>query len=153
MPWRAPSAAETSSAARREDAEKGERVMRVRRVPHLFVGRRRRRGPLAPGGGARHGGGAAGDGDDGDRGARLGGGRLRRDRHHRRGQLPAGVAVDPATGTAFVANYRGDTVSVIDEATDAVTATIGVGCMPHGVAVDPDTHTAFVANMATARCR
>jgi len=37
-------------------------------------------------------------------------------------------------------------VSVIDGATNTVTATVGVGAGPIGVAVDPDTHTVYVAN-------
>jgi len=38
-------------------------------------------------------------------------------------------------------------VSVIDEATNAVTATITVGADPSAVAVDPTLHTAYVANL------
>jgi YVTN family beta-propeller protein len=56
------------------------------------------------------------------------------------------VAVDPAAGTVYVANYDGGTVSVIDEATSAVTATIPVGTGPTGVAVDPAAGTVYVAN-------
>jgi YVTN family beta-propeller protein len=62
------------------------------------------------------------------------------------GTYPDGVAVDPATGTVYVANGGDGTVSVIDAATSTVTATIGVGSGPDGVAVDPATHTAYVAN-------
>jgi YVTN family beta-propeller protein len=54
------------------------------------------------------------------------------------------VAVDTATGTVYVANAAG-TVSVIDEATNTVTATITVGKEPAGVAVDP-AGTVYVAN-------
>jgi YVTN family beta-propeller protein len=61
------------------------------------------------------------------------------------GAHPAGVAVDPTSTTAYVANLAG-TVSVIDEATRTVTATIPVGADPEGVAVDPASHTAYVAN-------
>ena len=43
-------------------------------------------------------------------------------------------------------NYYGGTVSVIDEATRAVTATIPVGTEPDGVAVDPAARTVYVAN-------
>ena len=45
------------------------------------------------------------------------------------GESPDAVAVDPATRTAYVASaaYGQDSVSVIDEATDTVTATIPVG--------------------------
>ncbi len=49
-------------------------------------------------------------------------------------------------GNVYVANDNDDTVSVIDAATNAVTATIGVGAHPDAVAVDPGTHTAYVAN-------
>ena len=66
------------------------------------------------------------------------------------GSYPIGVAVDPATRTAYVTNGQvsDNTVSVIDEATSTVTATIGVGGEPWEVAVDPSTHTAYVANSA-----
>ena len=56
------------------------------------------------------------------------------------GDDPSGVAVDPATRTAYVANGYGrfgGTVSVIDEATDTVTHTIPIGFGLSGVAVDP----------------
>jgi YVTN family beta-propeller protein len=55
------------------------------------------------------------------------------------------VAVDPAAGTVYVTNYGG-TVSVIDAATNTVTATIAVGTDPQGVAVDPAAGTVYVAN-------
>jgi YVTN family beta-propeller protein len=61
------------------------------------------------------------------------------------GENPAAVAVDPSLHTAYVANLGG-TVSVINEATNAVTATVPVGADPDGVAVDPTSHTAYVAN-------
>jgi YVTN family beta-propeller protein len=63
------------------------------------------------------------------------------------GASPEWVAVDPETGTAYVTNEN-NTVSVIDEATDQVTATIAVGADadPFGVAVDPDTGTVYVTN-------
>jgi len=54
--------------------------------------------------------------------------------------------VDPGTRTAYVANAGDGTVSVIDEATRTVTATIPVGHRPVAVAVDPATRTAYVAN-------
>jgi len=40
------------------------------------------------------------------------------------GPEPLTVAVDPTARTAYVVNDGGDTVSVIDEATRSVTATI-----------------------------
>jgi len=54
--------------------------------------------------------------------------------------------VDPAAGTVYVANESGGTVSVIDAATNIVTATTTVGTEPAGVAVDPSIHTAYVTN-------
>ena len=54
-------------------------------------------------------------------------------------------AVDPTLHTAYVANLAG-TVSVIDETTGTVTATVPVGADPSGVAVDPTLHTAYVTN-------
>jgi YVTN family beta-propeller protein len=45
-----------------------------------------------------------------------------------------------------VANYGGATVSVIDVATSAVTATIPVGAYPFGVAVDAAAGTVYVTN-------
>ena len=55
------------------------------------------------------------------------------------------MAVDRAAHTVYVTNGTG-TVSVINEATGRVTATVPVGVFPYGVAVDPATHTAYVAN-------
>jgi YVTN family beta-propeller protein len=62
------------------------------------------------------------------------------------GTGPDGVAVDPTSHTAYVTNIDGDTVSVIDEATNTVTATITVGGGPLTVAADPTTHIAYVTN-------
>ena len=62
------------------------------------------------------------------------------------GKNPNGVAVDPSTHTAYVANSDDNAVSVIDGSTRTVTATVPVGKNPHGVAVDPVTHTVYVAN-------
>ncbi len=54
--------------------------------------------------------------------------------------------MDPAAGTVYVANALDGTVSVIDAATSAVTATIPVGAYPLGVAVDPAAGTVYTAN-------
>jgi len=62
---------------------------------------------------------------------------------------PFAVAVDPAAGTVYVTNDNSGsagTVSVIDVATNAVTATIYVGEVPEGVAVDPAAGTVYVTN-------
>lgn len=79
-----------------------------------------------------------------------------------RGRLRAALATTSAvtllaiTGTAahagaatrdlYVANLRGNTVSVVDPTTDTVVATIPVGSFPFGVAVSPDGSQAWVAN-------
>ena len=52
------------------------------------------------------------------------------------GSAPWGVAADPNSGMVYVSNYNSDTLSVIDEATDKVTATIPVGPAPEAVAVN-----------------
>jgi YVTN family beta-propeller protein len=62
------------------------------------------------------------------------------------GSDPGGIAADPATHTVYVANQGSGTVSVINEATNAVTATIPVGSHPQALAIDPATQTVWVAN-------
>jgi YVTN family beta-propeller protein len=47
----------------------------------------------------------------------------------------------------FVTNSGSGTVSVINTATDTVTATIGVGDSPYGVAVSPTTGDVYVTNL------
>ncbi|MDP2182814.1 MAG: hypothetical protein Q8K99_09655 [Actinomycetota bacterium] len=61
------------------------------------------------------------------------------------GAAPKSIAVDPATGYAYVSNETGDSVTVIDD-TDAVAATIPVGDRPVGIAVDSANRRVFVAN-------
>jgi YVTN family beta-propeller protein len=56
---------------------------------------------------------------------------------------PYAVAVDPAARTVYVTNNGRDNVSVIDEATNSVTAWVGADG-PLEVAVDPTSHTAYV---------
>jgi len=53
------------------------------------------------------------------------------------GSQPWGVAVNPVTGTAYVANSFSNTVSVISGRTRMVTDTIDVGTFPTQVAVNP----------------
>src|SRR6202453_4785856 len=64
---------------------------------------------------------------------------------------PTAVAADPATGTVYVTSTTENTVSVITESTDTITATISIGCScetmdPFAVTVDPTTDTVFTAN-------
>ncbi len=60
--------------------------------------------------------------------------------------LAVQAPVQAAPHSAYVANQGGTTVSVIDTATNAVTATITVGLSPYGVAVSPDGSRVYVAN-------
>jgi YVTN family beta-propeller protein len=71
------------------------------------------------------------------------------------GANPAGIAVDQAADSIYVANSGGNTVSVINAATcNAASragcaqpaASISVGSGPDGVAVDDTTGTTYVAN-------
>jgi YVTN family beta-propeller protein len=62
------------------------------------------------------------------------------------GNLPGGVAVNPAGTRAYVANKDDGTVSVIDVASNTVVATVRVGPEPWGVAVSDDGSRVYVAN-------
>ncbi len=69
------------------------------------------------------------------------------------GQVAAGTgpdfaAVDPVLNRLYVANAGnfGNTVSVIDTATDQVVATVQVATGPDGIAVDPVSHDVYVSN-------
>jgi uncharacterized repeat protein (TIGR01451 family) len=70
---------------------------------------------------------------------------------------PVAVAVDPDTGTVFVADNGFNSVSAISESTDDVTSISldsasldhcgqPTAIQPNGIAVDPDTGTVFVTN-------
>ncbi|MER7281748.1 PKD domain-containing protein [Dactylosporangium sp. NPDC000244] len=61
------------------------------------------------------------------------------------GQNPAGVAITPDGRYAYVANRGGNTVSVINTATNAV-ATVAAGRGPLYVATTPDGARAYVTN-------
>ena len=65
-------------------------------------------------------------------------------------------AIDPATGTLYVANWADNTLSMIDKTSCNATVTSGcaqpshavrVGGGPDGVAIDSATHTLYVANV------
>lgn len=63
------------------------------------------------------------------------------------GKSPCGVASSPDGARVYVTNYNKlGTVSVIDAATNKVTATVPVGNYPMGVAVSPDGTEAYVTN-------
>src|SRR5664279_4601844 len=56
------------------------------------------------------------------------------------------ISIAGATPFAYITNYDNNTVSVIDTATNKVTATVPVGIGPEGVAVTPDGKKVYVAN-------
>ncbi|MSQ02454.1 MAG: YncE family protein, partial [Myxococcales bacterium] len=56
------------------------------------------------------------------------------------------VAVSPDGTTAYTANNDSNSVSVINTATNTVTATIAVGSKPEAAAVSPDGSTAYITN-------
>jgi serine/threonine protein kinase, bacterial len=69
------------------------------------------------------------------------------------GADPEGVAITPNGSTAYVTNSAGfthgkggDSVSVINTATNTVTTTIPVGTHPGNVAITPNGTTAYVTN-------
>lgn len=64
------------------------------------------------------------------------------------GTDPASVSVNPQATRAYVSNNGDNTVSVIDLATQKVTATILVGAAPRGTALDPAGKRLFVANQS-----
>ena len=51
---------------------------------------------------------------------------------------------------AYITNQNSNTVSVIDTATDTISATIPVGLTPEGVAVSPDGRKVYVANVGVS---
>ena len=59
---------------------------------------------------------------------------------------PPAALAQTEGGRAYVTSWGGDSVSVIDLATNAVVATIPVGDQPMGVAVTPDATRAYVTN-------
>jgi YVTN family beta-propeller protein len=59
------------------------------------------------------------------------------------------VALTPDGSRAYVTNHYSSTVSVIDTATNTVTATVSVGTGLGGVAVTPDGSRAYVVNFVS----
>jgi YVTN family beta-propeller protein len=62
------------------------------------------------------------------------------------GELPEDMAVNPLTNTIYVANFNGNTVSVIDGLTNTVTTTIRIDTSPSHIEVNPETNKIYVAN-------
>lgn len=63
------------------------------------------------------------------------------------GDIPQGVAYDPAKGEIFVTNSGSNTLSVISESNNSIVDRIPVGSYPWGVAYDAERGEMFVANM------
>jgi YVTN family beta-propeller protein len=63
------------------------------------------------------------------------------------GAFPTGIAVNAVTNTVYVTSINSQSMSVIDGATDTVTATlISVGTNPNAVAVNPVTNKVYIAD-------
>jgi len=62
------------------------------------------------------------------------------------GARPTGVAVTPDGAKVYVSNNLGNSVSVINTATNLVTTTVAVGRAPSGLAVSPDNFQVYVVN-------
>jgi YVTN family beta-propeller protein len=67
-------------------------------------------------------------------------------RGHHGGNYPYGVAVSPDGTKVYVTNEGSNTVSVIDTATNNVTASVPVGINPQGIAVTPEGTEVYVVN-------
>ena len=62
------------------------------------------------------------------------------------GTQPIGVSVSPDGSKLYVTNFNDASVSVINTATNTVSATITVGSFPDGISVSPDGSKVYVAN-------
>ncbi len=62
------------------------------------------------------------------------------------GPMPDAIAIDEAANRIYVANYVGDSVTVLDGVTLRPVATVAAGHHPQALAVDGRRHRVFVAN-------
>lgn len=60
--------------------------------------------------------------------------------------FPVGIAVNPNTKKAYVANEYSNTVSVLDTETDKVQDIINVGIFPYGIDINPLNNRVYVTN-------
>ncbi len=63
------------------------------------------------------------------------------------GHEPVGIAVDPRTNKAYVANVAGKQMTVVDGQTNKATSTIPLGFVQHAVTVNPKTNTVYAAGI------
>ena len=61
------------------------------------------------------------------------------------GKGPKAVAVNPVSNRAYVINEFSGTMSVIDGATNRVSATVDVGALPSSIALNPVTNKIYIA--------
>jgi len=59
---------------------------------------------------------------------------------------PVSISINPSINMLYVANFAGDTVSVIDGKTNTVIRNIKVGSEPSSVSVNPVTNIVYVTN-------
>jgi len=62
------------------------------------------------------------------------------------GEMPDAVVVDETANKIYVANYVGDSVTIVDGTTMKPVATVAAGHHPQALAVDSRRHRIFVAN-------
>jgi YVTN family beta-propeller protein len=62
------------------------------------------------------------------------------------GAIPCAVAINPTTNMIYVANYGGNSVTVISGTTSTPLTTISVGVRPEAITVDPISNMVYVAN-------
>lgn len=62
------------------------------------------------------------------------------------GPIPCAIAINPRTNTLYIANYEGNSVSVIDAAKARVVATVPTGTRPQAIAFDAKRNMVYVAN-------
>ena len=62
------------------------------------------------------------------------------------GKHPQAIAVDPEHNRIYVVNVHGDSVTVIDGATNTVMGTLQAGTNPYALAIDRSTGHIYTAN-------
>lgn len=67
------------------------------------------------------------------------------------GQAPRGIAVDPGRGRVYVANFGGNSVSVINSTNHTIVKTIGGINSANGLAYDPTHNIIWVSNYSRNR--